>query len=366
MRTKLIAAACLAILLAVLTGSSAPPPRGPDRELVAARRAAEPPNRPTGFGGSPVMWLEASDRGTWMQQGSTCWSSGTSGGCADSVGFSCAANAQWKIATVAVRPGEPLWLHLVGASADLSTVRYEPNDVAATASDVEPSATGAAGEWLLRAPNADALLQASVRGNAGGDSSYGICLDVSGDPPPDANPVDVTSTKRLIRSRAQAELKWRIETDMAELPLVSSSVHCVQVLRPALSASRIWRCSSLSAKPGRSSGMRSVGLVAQFRTPLIGRATSTIAYMDANQARTRRFTGVAGVRGYLMERAGGGFSICTAGWISMPPNCNGGGVRIRSLDADAYHLDSFGSRRYSREEVVVIGRLRDRVLTADP
>jgi hypothetical protein len=366
MRTKLIAAACLAMLFALLFGAADRRPGDAARELVAARRATEPATRPSGFGGSPQMWVEASDRSVWMQQGSTCWSTGTSGGCADSVGFSCRADAPWKIARFDVRPGEPIWLHLVGPDATIESLGLEPEDVAASSADVEPVATDTAHEWLLRAPNADALLQVFVRGTAGGDSSYGVCLDVSGDPPADAEPVDVTSTKRLIRSRAQAELKWRIETDTPNFPLVSSSVQCVQVRRPSLSASLLWRCSSLSAKHGASRGMRSVGIVAQFMTPTLDRSNRTIAYMVANVARTRRFTGTAAVRGYLMERAGGGFSICTAGWISMPPNCNGGGVRIRSLDADAYHLAAYGARRYSREEVVVTGRLASHVITADP
>jgi hypothetical protein len=50
----------------------------------------------------------------------------------------------------------------------------------------------------------------------------------------------------------------------------------------------------------------------------------------------------------------------------MPPSCHKGGVRVASLDAGSYRLDSYGARRFSREEVAVFGRLTRGVLTADP
>lgn len=365
MKTTLVAISCLAVILAVLMGRAEAPRSTSMSELVAAKRATEPPDRPTGFMGSPVAWIEAGERSAWMTQGSTCWSSGTGGGCADTAGFSCTGVAPTR--EFDVRPGEPVWIHVVGAELDLEAMRYEPVDVAASSVEVEPVASGS-GEWLLRSPNADAVLVVGARGKAGGDTSYGMCLRVRGDAPPDAEPVDVSSTSRLIRSRSLAELKWHIDGTLPEFETVAGSVRCARVSRPALSKQRLWRCSSLYRRPAAtaSRAVRSVGIVAQFRGQTYERSNRTVRMMDANEARTTGYRGIAAVRGYVMERAGGGFSLCTAGWISMPPSCNRGGIVLRGLDADAYHLASYGNRRYSPEEVAISGRLGARVLVTDP
>jgi hypothetical protein len=317
------------------------------------------------------MWIESGGASAWMESGSTCWRQPTPDGggvtgCADSTGPSCGRGG--RTPRVTVQPGAQVWVHAVGPTVDLDRLSYDPFDIATTAADIEPVSDGSNG-WAFRAPDAGAVLDAFVRGQGteGGDASFATCIRVAGEAPLDAQPVHVTSTRDLITSRATAELRFRIDAGGGgPIPVAAGSLRCAHVMRPVVSKHLVWRCSALLASASTKSGTRVVGTVAVWSRAVSERATSRVLVLDANQAHLGSRRGVVSVSGYLMEQAAGHFRLCAAGYVSMPPSCHKGGVRVASLDAGSYRLDSYGARRFSREEVAVFGRLTRGVLTADP
>ncbi|MCW2924282.1 MAG: hypothetical protein JWM98_1686 [Thermoleophilia bacterium] len=313
-----------------------------------------------GFNGGPSMWLASPRGSTWIEAGSSCWKNG----CGDSIGPSCASRGQAANGTaipgsprVEVRRGEPLDLHLVGVDrATEHRFEFTPRDVAGEPRDVAGDER-AATTWRITAPEEEGVLSSFIRA-ADGDATFAACLVPRG-------AKDVRASDRVIATQAQAELAFRIDasggTEEAPEP---GSLHCHRASRPEVSATKLWRCEALFAGRSPRTGFRARGTVSRFGAGLAERDRLPVTVIDANVARTRPPDGLVAVRGYLVDD-GSGFQTCAAGYLGDPPTCNKGGVDVSGLDHTAYRLDEAGGSRFTREDVIVFGRIQHRTLLVD-
>lgn len=311
-------------------------------------RASQPEGRRGNFGGAPTMWIESGGNSVWMQNLSTCWGNG----CADTVGSSCTGPGSETTPEITVRPGDRVWLHATGKEElRASGARIEPLDPAGSAVDLDLAQDGA-GVWRFAAPDADGVLTLQLRpAGRGGDAGFGACLRAKGEPTGEST---VISTDGSVQSSAEAELRFRIDVTGAR----PGSIRC----HPS---DRVWRCDALLTGPGSGSGRRMQAVVGAWSRALSAVVHTRVQVLSANDARSASDERHAAISGYLMEVADGRFEICAAGYVSIPPGCGTGNVQVEGINPSEWRLDEASGRHFSREELVVFGRLDAGVLTVD-
>lgn len=299
------------------------------------------------------MWIASAQRSAWLQQGSTCWDNG----CGDNAAPSCDARSGRPAPTFSVARGERLRLAVSHGTVRMESLTYMPLDAGADDAAV-PVAERSTNTWHFRAPNADALLTTFIRGDAGGDASYAICIRIGSSPRAGTHPIDVTTSASRIPSRAVAELLYGIDVfGGAPVEPIPGSLRCERSTDRRLSSHAVWHCNALMLQPGAIRGQRETATMVSTKKPPMERRFEPVQLIDPNVARGKPPRGLVAVRGLLVE-SGGDLSMCVAGYVSLPPSCGDGALPVTGIDPATFDLDRYaGGGRFTRAPVVVFGRL---------
>lgn len=356
----------LVALASVTTGCGSAgdsgPPTGKRARAAVTPSSKQPAGAVRGAMGAPTVWIAVPGRSAWMAAGSTCWRSG----CADMIAPDCRASGKraYPGVTLRVRPGDPVAFHVVGEPLRDASVAFAPLDAAFQQRDGD---LGGADPWTTRAPDADAAVMFSGRGTkSGGQASYVACLDVHGEPRRGASATRVADDDPAL-TRGEALLRFAVETNGQSMEPVRDSIQCVPTRRPAVSATRVWRCSALMAPDGNpAASFREYATIAANGSTENGSDRARL--VDIYAVKRAKSTELIAVRGVLIG-TDEGFVLCATAYASLPPSCGDadapGALPLVGYDPAAHDLERSGSTRFSAGTVVVFGRMRGSTLVVD-
>lgn len=312
----------------------------------------QPPDRPMNAQAPPPTWIESSYGSLWMDAGSSCWRFTEPGAkiggtaCGDSVAPSCRQEGFRPPApTLDVRPGEQVRIH-VGVVTKSVGADLQPHDVAGEDIKLDLDQPGGPRTFSFPAPDADALLNFSLRAERG-SGSFAACLHTTGTADSDEPATIVTARSKHIittEERARRKVDSTMRGSGGNVP-IPGTLECAKVDRDD-DIGFAWKCTTFAGEVHDGKVQRRTLLVQRDD---VGRLSDEREFVDAPDellvvtpasSESPGIATIEGSAGAVDMQLG---SYC---WISgctdsaPPPSCEADGSppHLRAFEGDIFSV----------------------------